>query len=157
MYFPTIVFIFNESTTNSQPRRSQIKLRLNKKSEEITEDDIKSVVNKVKQLKNACYDYGSVRGNYVSGDKRFKTTIYGKDKTNIQNILTKVLDVIPEKFDSDLLSITEIGKKRPSISKRSTGIYNIGNNTVDYNEIFTLKLKSVNLLINGVKSIIKLE
>lgn len=155
-YYPTIVFVFVEVTESNKPRKSQIKIRFNKTWQEITDKDIQNLTNKIKEYGNLGYTYGTTRGNYVSKDKRFKTTIYAKDKENISNILSKVLDVLPDKFDPGLLSLTILGSKRPSLTKRTKQLANIGLNTDNYNDEFSLKLKSANLLVNGVKKIIKL-
>ena len=60
----------------------------------------------------------NTRGSYVSLDKRFRTTVFAKDQANINFILEKVLSVIKETFNPDLLSLTSIGCKRLSIHKR---------------------------------------
>ncbi len=144
-------------TENNKPRRSQIKLRLNQPSAEITDQNIRLIVQKVKNIGELSYQYGTCKGNYVSSDKRFKTTVFGKDKNNIEFLLTVLFTVVDEYFDPGLLSTTEIGAKRPSLTKRKLDLYNIGLNTVNYDQVFTLQLKSVNLLVNGIKTIIKLD
>ena len=40
MYYPTLVFVFNEVTDNINPRRSQIKLRLKKTTDELNDSDV---------------------------------------------------------------------------------------------------------------------
>lgn len=155
-FFPTIVFVFNEVTEENQPRRSQVKLRLNRPSAEITDQYVNLIIGKVRNLGEVSYQYGTCKGNYVSSDKRFKTTVFGKDRNNIELLLTLLFTVVDEYFDPGLLSTTKIGAKRPSITKRTQDILNIGLNSYDYNEEFTLKLKSANLLVNGMKTIIKL-
>lgn len=67
-----------------------------------------------------------------------------------------MLAVLREAFNADLLSITSIGSKRPSIHKRKQNLHNINVNNTNYNENFKLKLRSINLLVNGIKSIIRL-
>ncbi|RYX86314.1 hypothetical protein EON73_02660 [bacterium] len=94
--------------------------------------------------------------NYVSSDKRFKTTVFGSDRGNIELVLTLLFTVIDEFFDPELLSTTKIGSKRPSLTKRKLDLYNVGLNSVDYNQEFPLRLKTVNLLVNGMRTIIRL-
>lgn len=67
-----------------------------------------------------------------------------------------MLAVLREAFNADLLSITSIGSKRPSIHKRKQNLHNINMNNTNYNENFKLKLKPIHLLVNGIKSIIRL-
>lgn len=156
MYFPTVTFVFGEITNNNKPRRSQIKIRFNKTSQEITNSDVLAIAAKVKSFGKLGYNYGKTRGNYVSKDKRFKTTVYAEDQSNICFVLEKIMDIIPDKFDKELLSVTTIGNKRPSISKRQNDLYNTGINTINYNDVFPLELKSVNIMVNGISKIIKL-
>lgn len=47
MYYPTLVFIFNEVTTNKNPRRSQVKLRFNKLSADGTNQDLTGITTRV--------------------------------------------------------------------------------------------------------------
>lgn len=156
MYYPTLVFVFNEITSNNKPRRSQVKLRFNKTSADVSEQDLKDIITRVKAQPTIKYIYGPVKGNYVSKDKRFKTTIFGQNKEVIGELLNSLFKVIPENFDKELLSITDIGRKRPSITKRRIALNNVKLNSANYDETFTMQLKSVNILINGINKIIKL-
>lgn len=156
MYYPTLVFVFNEITSNNKPRRSQVKLRFNKASADVSEQDLKDIIARVKAQPTIKYVYGAVKGNYVSKDKRFKTTICGQNKQLISELLNSLFKIIPEDFDKELLSITDIGRKRPSITKRMVDLDNTGLNTVIYDETFTMQLKSVSILINGISKIINL-
>ena len=156
MYYPTLVFVFNEITENNKPRRSQIKLRFNKLSEQVTTQDLELLISRIKSQPTIQYVHGPVKGNYVSRDKRFKTTVFGKDSDSISSSLESLFVVIPEPFDKGLLSVTSIGKKRPSITKRSKDLFNLGLNLADYNQEFRMELKSVSILVNGISKIIKL-
>jgi hypothetical protein len=51
-YFPTIVFVFNEITQGETPRRSQIKARFKKLSQEVTDKDIQILTDRSEQHKN---------------------------------------------------------------------------------------------------------
>ena len=155
-FYPTIVFVFVEQTQNNKPRKAQIKLRLKQTSASITENDVAALITRAEACAGLSYTYGNARGNYVSLDKRFKTTIFAKDEASLNAVLNKVLGVILEPFDPALLSITNTGSKRPSINKRLTALHAVGVNNTNYNENFSLGLKSINVLINGLKRIIKL-
>ena len=83
-YFPTLTFLFKEQKVSKNSHRSQIKLRLPKKNEEISSDDIKTLKSKCVTILNKTYRYGTQRYNYVSSDKRFKTTIFGQNSSEIK-------------------------------------------------------------------------
>ena len=51
-----------------QKRKSQIKVRLKKKNEDLTEQDISIITRNVYNSRGISYNYGSTRGNYVSHD-----------------------------------------------------------------------------------------
>lgn len=97
-----------------------------------------------------------MKNNYVSKDKKFKTTIFSQDKQSISKLLNSLFKIIPEAFDENFFSITDIGRKRPSIAKRTINFNNTGLNLVVYDEVFFMQLKSVSILINKVSKIIKL-
>jgi hypothetical protein len=151
-YFPCIIFVFNEDTTNKYKRRSQIKLRLRMQNKDLNDTDILSLKNKIKNsFKSLEYIHGPSRGYYVSADKRFKTTIYEKDKNTQQDILKKLCGIIDEDFNTNLLSTTKINSKRPNITKRLVSLDGTTINTVNYDMNFTVKLKKVALLVNGMQ------
>lgn len=155
-YFPSITFVFTEETSCNAPRKSQIKLRVNKPSSEWTDQDIEELRVKVLKNLNLSYNYGLTRGNYVSKDKRLKTTVFGSNETEVINILTKTFSVIEEIFDKDLLTITSGGKKRPSLTRRVIKLVDIDTNQANYNETFKVKLRRVTLMINGLNHPISL-
>ena len=90
---------------------------------------------------------------FFSYAKKINNKFY---QETISLVLKKLLNIIPKKFDSNLLSITNDTKNRPAIFKRTKSLKKIPLNLTNYNEFFTVKLKSINLLVNGVKRIIKL-
>ena len=155
-YYPTLTFIFYEENALLKPRRAQIKLRLLDKTEDITEERIEELRIKIVKNGNLMFQAGNTRANYVTADKRMKTSIYAKDANNAKIILSKVLNIISDEFDESLLSITTNGTNRPNLSKRKLPIGNLDLNTTNYNESFQVKLHHVHLIINGIKEIIPL-
>lgn len=153
-YYSTLTFIFYEENAKLKPSRAQIKLRLLEKTEDLTEASIEILKKKVYNRSNLSFMAGNTRANYVSADKRMKTSIYAKDASNAKIILSKVLNIISDKFDKSLLSITTNATNRPVLSKRKTNIGNIGLNSVNYNESFKVKFHHVHLIVNGIKEII---
>lgn len=111
-YHPCLVFVFNEETNGNYPRRVQLKIRLRIKNSDLTETKIQEIKSKVFLNKNLSYMYGVVKGNFVTADKRFKTTIFGKDKATIEKVLKKTMEIAGNNFDSNLLTITSGGKLR---------------------------------------------
>lgn len=97
---------------------------------------------------------GSTRANYVSGDKRMKTSIYAQDANNAKFFLNKVLNIINDKFDENSLSITTNGTNRPNLSKRKTAIGNVGLNTTNDSSSLEVKLHHAHLIVNGIKHLI---
>lgn len=69
-YFPSLVFVFNQLNITGIKRRTQIKTRLPKRSEEITRQDILALRTTILGFANWTYNYGPLRANYVSSDKR---------------------------------------------------------------------------------------
>ncbi len=108
-YYPTISFIFIEETSRNVPRRSQIRLRAPKLGIEWTDQDVNNLKSKVLKNTNLTYNYGVCRGNYVSADKRLKTTVFGENEIEIENILTKTFSIIGENFNKELLTLTKGG------------------------------------------------
>lgn len=153
-YYPTICFIFYEVNPSTKPRRAQIKLRLKETTENLTTARITELKNKVSLCSNLIFTAGSTRANYVSADKRMKTTIYSKDASNARFILTSVFNLISDTFDESLLSITTNGTNRPNLSKRQNPLNNIGLNPSNYRDPFEVKLHQAHLVVNGLKEII---
>lgn len=156
-YFPTILFLFSENTVSTKKRKSQVKLRLKQPSTEITDKNIQQIRERLKTIGSVSYTHGTCKGNYVSSDKRFKTAVNGADRGSITTLLNSIFFVVDEKFDPELLSTTEIGKKRNSLTKRETGLWGLEVNTVNYQQNFALKLNRVHLLVNGISSVIRLS
>ncbi len=153
-YHPTLVFIFYEVNSVNKPKRAQIKLRLKETTEELSSARIAELKTIVEKTSNLTFMAGNTRANYVSEEKRMKTSIYCQDIDNAKFILNKVLTILSDKFNENLLSITTNGTNRPNLSKRKTGLAGIGLNTENYNKSFKVKLHHAHLIVNGRKHII---
>ncbi len=86
-YFPTITFLFKEVGVSQYARKSQIKLRLLKRNEDLTTSDIDDLKKSCDAILNSTYCYGTQRFHYVSSDKRFKSTVFGKNTSQIKALL----------------------------------------------------------------------
>ena len=150
-YFPTLTFLFKEQKVSQKPRRSQIKLRLPKKNEELTSEDIKSLKSKCVTILNKTYRYGTQRYNYVSSDKRFKTTVFGQNSAEIKDLFKSIFEIIGEPFEVENLSITD-QINRVNKTKRSVPLSTIEPNKINYQEDFKVEFYKAVLLVNGLES-----
>ena len=150
-YFPTITFLFRELDTEQYPRRSQIKVRLSKKNEEVVHSDIDKLKERCISFSNLGYNYGTKRFNYISTDRRFKTTVFGESSEEINDLFTTLLSVIDEPFNDKNLSITE-GRLRSNVTKRTKSLGNGALNRIRYIDNFKVTLKKAVLHINGLQS-----
>lgn len=150
-YYPTITFLFRETQSSQYPKRSQIKIRYNKSNTEITDLDVKELRDKCKRLGGQYYIYGQKRFNYVSKDKRFKTTVFGQEFTEIKSLFTNLLSLIDEPFEDRDLSIT-LNRNRASVTKRKESLDGIGLNNVNYQISFPVRLHKIVLFVNNLKS-----
>lgn len=150
-YFPTIVFVFNEIVNAETPRRSQIKARLKKTSQELTTQDIEDLKKRVQKCKDWQYTYGLVRANYVSADKRWKSTVFIEKEDQATSIFEKIGEIIEEKINPKLISYTTLKEKRPRITTRTTPLAEKGLNPSNYNSVFPLRLRKATLLVNNTE------
>lgn len=150
-YFPTVSFLFNEVTLTNVVRRSQIKIRLPVVSEQVTPEYIYLLQEKCQRLSTLEYNYGTTRANFVSTDKRWKTTIWAASQEEAVRILRVVASVIDETLDEDLFSFTLSRGKRPRITVRQEPLVDVGLNSVSYDEEFVLRLRKVVLYVNNLE------
>ena len=122
-FYPTLVLKFKETEVFNKARVTQLKLKLRYTSSELTDAQIKQLANKLIKLKGLSYLHGPIRGNFVSKDKRFKTTVFASSEGEIENLLKSVLELVEEPFIRQNLSIT-FGRKRDSITRRTEPLGN---------------------------------
>jgi len=150
-YYPTITFLFKEQDVSQYPRKSQIKLRLSKRNEDLTDFDIQTLRRNCNLIVNSTYCYGTQRFNYVSTDKRFKTTIFGSNASQIKELFNSLFKVINEPFEERNLSITT-SRARTNETRRKTPLNGSDLNDTCYTSPFIVKFKKAVLLVNGLKS-----
>lgn len=155
-YFPTLIFVFNEIVSGGTPRRSQIKTRLKKRSEELTADDLEILRTRLLDYADLSYMYGGCRANYVSSDKRWRTSVFTENKEVAKALYTELGKILEEPVDFDLLSFTTSVKRRPRITIRETPIGDIDLNPITYDAVFPLKLRRAVLLLNNAEKPIEL-
>jgi len=69
MYMPTIILRYKTKNIEDERKYSQIKLRLNYKTEDITDSLINNLKLKIQNISNTTYICGNLRCNYVSEKK----------------------------------------------------------------------------------------
>lgn len=147
-YFPTITFLFKEVGVSQYARKSQIKLRLSKRNEDITDLDMTNFKKSCASILNSIYCYGTARFNYVSSDKRFKTTVFGNNTSQIKSLLSSLFKVINEPFEERNLSNTS-SRTRVNQTKRLLPLSKTELNPISYQAAFDVKFRKAVLLVNG--------
>ena len=87
-FYPPVVFIFREKNVTNRRRKSQIKARLSVRTKDLTDEMIRRLRERAEALAGPTYNHGVVRGNYVSSDKRFKTTVYRQTNPQIVELFS---------------------------------------------------------------------
>ena len=149
-YYPTLCFKFKEIETIQYPRTSQIQIKLKKNNQSLTDADIVRLRSSVANLDRLQYCYGSNRGYFVAKNRRFKTTVYGDSREEIEKVLQACISVVEEEFDPNYLSYTD-GVKRENVVKRGTPLLGVSTNPVNYKKPSTQELFRVLLLVNGME------
>lgn len=91
------------------------------RTEDFNDQVIEQLREKAQALAGLRHNHGVVRGNCVSSDKRFKTTVYGRDNDEIKDLYERIMPVIVERFEPNNLSYTS-GPRRVSITKRTRSL-----------------------------------
>ena len=104
---PTLALVFKEPSSVHYPRRSQLKFKLNKGSEEITQDDIEKLKNEFSTHSSYHFNYGPLRSTYVSTDKVFKNIMYTATKEEATSFYQFIYPIVGHTFDKKNLSFTE--------------------------------------------------
>ena len=149
-YYPTLCFKFREKHVIGNARTSQIQIKLKENNKALTDADIIKLRSSVRGLGVLEYVYGSNRGYFVAKNRRFKTTVYGDSRDDIEKVLRACLSVVEEDFDPDYLSYTN-GIKRDNIVKRNLPLSGLSVNPVNYKKPSVQQLFRVLLLVNGME------
>ena len=128
--YPTMMFIFREVNVS---RKSQVKTRISVQTKDLTHQMLHELREKAEALAGLPYNHEIVRGNYISSDKRFKTTIYGQTNPETIHLFERILPVIEEPFQQNSLSYT-FGP----VTRRNNRIPGLRSNfsLIDYNLVF---------------------
>lgn len=148
-YFPTLIFVFRETNTLQYRRKSQVKARLRMDNKTITDDVIVNIRKRCNAIRGLTYVYGSVRANFVSTDKRWKTTLYTYDQENAVNLLKSICQVVEEPFSNRNISWT-IGRGRTNPYRRDEPLQGIEPTPSDAGLRTTMRLFRIVLQVNGI-------
>lgn len=151
-YYPTLCFKFKEITYQRPARVSQIRLKYYKTSQDMTDEDVSSLKSRVESIVGFTYNYGELRVNFVSKDKRVKSTLFVETKDDARNLLNSLCRYVETDWSEDDLTYTQ-GKKRDSITKRKIPLDNVNTHGNVYNEAFQLKLFRVLSYQQEIRSI----
>ncbi|BDA51812.1 hypothetical protein COCOBI_pt-0960 (chloroplast) [Coccomyxa sp. Obi] len=146
-YLPTLCLVFCEINVEQGPRRTQIKVRLKEKNEEVGDAEINRLRSSCAALSSLTDTYGIVRANYVNHDKWFKTTVFCADPPNVERVLQPICGVIGDPYDDRNLSLPT-ARESPNYRKRTTSLADVPINTVNYHTTVVVKFYKVGLLIN---------
>lgn len=148
-FFPTLVMIFRESGSSHYPRRSQVKGKLTLDNKSITDQVVQNLRADAINLRGFSYVYGSVRGNYVSHDKRWKTTVFVSSREEGISLVSTLCGMVGESFSEKNLSWTE-GRERINPYRREAPLDSIppSPDLTESNPVMVLH--RVVLLVNGV-------
>lgn len=148
-YFPTIVLIFREKGALQYPRRSQVKARLKADNKSVTDDFIRRLRDACAEKRGFEYTYGRVRGNFVSSDKRWKTTVFTSSKDEGTKLLSTICDLVGEPFLMRNVSWTE-GRERENPFRREETLDSIDPSPPFENQEPQMCLHRVVMLVNGL-------
>ena len=153
MFAPTVTLKFKEIGNTGTVRTSELSFRLNKRNEDITDEDLNKLKNDIRNLGDFSYTAGNTRIYYVSKLKHFKTTLFAKNRTEGKRVL-KIINILAgEEFIDTNCSIV-LSNKKTDESRRITPLDNVDTQNIDFREEYTMKLFRVVLLINGEKRIL---
>lgn len=85
----------------------------------------------------------------MSADKRWRTTVFSENESVARDIFSQIGLIIGEKIDFDLLSFTQLKKKRPRLTTRNIPLDDVNLNPTNYDPVFSLGLKRAVLMINN--------
>lgn len=155
MYMPTIILRYKTKNIEDERKYSQIKLRLNYKTEEITNSLINDLKLKIQNISNKTYIYGNLRCNYVSEKRLFKTTIFCNSKNSALNLFNNLIPLTKTNYLKENFSFTENSKRNHGL-RRSSELYNIKVNKPNNFSEVEMALSSAYLQVNGLEHQIKL-
>ena len=148
-YFPTLVMVFREVGAFQYPRRSQVKGRLKVDNKSISDVVVQNMRKSAIALRGFTYQYGTLRGNYVSQDKRWKTTVFASSRPEGLSLLNTLCNMVDERFNEKNISWTE-GRERLNPFRREESLDDIPITPPLGIQNPTMKLHRVVLLVNGV-------
>ena len=155
LYMPTLIFKYKNKNNYEKRRYSQIKLRLNLKPEDITDNIVDDLRLKIQSIAHITYNFGNLRCLYVSEKRLFKTTLFTSSKDDIINLFDKIIPITETKFLKENISYTENSKRDYDIRKKQP-LKDTNLNKFEKFSLQEMTLNSVFLQINGLDRQVKL-
>lgn len=149
-YSSTVTCIFTEAEKVKYLRRAQLKGRLPTASADIIPQIINELKTRAREYSHFAFDHGNIRVNYVAPDKRFKITVYVKEKLQAISVLEMLCAILGEEIHPVNIYYTD-GLRRGSITRRTTPIGGTPAQQQDYRTDFKVKLTRVVLHVNGLE------
>jgi hypothetical protein len=149
-----LCFLFRESTHQAENlkyrRKAQVKVRIKHRGPDLNDQIVNQLRQRCSSLEPLSFQHGTVRCNYVSPDRSFKTTVFANHQDQAVNVLQPICQIIQQPFDPAFLSVTS-QRHRTSPTKRIQPLDGVPLNPHNYTDSFTLQLFKVTLLVNGLK------
>lgn len=155
MYMPTIILKYKTKNRLDERKYSQIKLRLDYKTEEITDTMIKELKLKLQAISLITYTCGTLRCNYVSEKRLFKTTVFSSSKETVFNLFKNIISLTNTVYLEKNFSFTENSRRDHNL-RRKQGLENIKINKFNNFSEVEMCLSSAYLQVNGLENQIEL-
>lgn len=150
MYLPTIILRYKTKNKLDERKYSQIKIRLNYKTEEITTNLVNVLKTKINAVSLINYTCGNLRCNYVSEKRLFKTTVFCNSKETVLNLFKYLIELTNTKSIKENFSFTENSRRNHNL-RRDKSLNNIKLNKFnDFVEV-DMTLASAYLQVNGLE------
>lgn len=154
-YMPTIILKYKTKNFLNERKYSQIKLRLNYKTEEITDALIKTLKLQIQDISSINYVCGNLRCNYVGEKRLFKTTVFSNSKETVLNLFERLIPLTNTKYLKENFSFTENSRRNHNLKIKNPLLKIKINKSNDFSET-TMELSSAYLQINGLENQIEL-
>lgn len=108
---PTLIFRFKTNGKQEKRKYSQMKLRFNYQTNEITEEMINKLRSKLIELSNLTYMSGQLPCVYIGKNRLFKTTIFSNSKETVIELLKQLMPLTNTTFIEKIFHLQKIQKE----------------------------------------------
>ena len=107
IYAPTLVFLLDENIPELTRRRTRISIKLPFTRETLPTDILEILQRKITQIPLLEYEKGNIRSTFVHPTRKWRTTVFVKNKRDSRRILRYVSDIGGFEFLPEGLSYTQ--------------------------------------------------